>query len=267
MNVMQSSNNFLKQMDKIESLHQDQQRDFFTLVATQMEALLATTMIEYNGIHFDVLSAADVAATLAAEHDILTEKLQRDMSMWINKWVCAGDPPVIPKDCNPSSTQQLSAVIAGGTFKHIKKGPMLDENGDQMLVKSGPNKGTVRMKNYEYQVLVTGMVEGKPHHLENTAHGYRLDESALKKLIEEFKGLTTLQMSPTDLKLEKLVMRLLKHRSLQKELKTSYMGLLELAWPTDSCIHGNMNHCATNTGRLSSSAPNQQNFSAKEVKE
>jgi len=53
------------------------------------------------------------------------------------------------------------------------------------------------------------------------------------------------------------------YRRIHKDLNTYYMGLLKLVWPTDSCLHGSINHCTTGTGRLSSSSPNMQNISGK----
>ena len=54
---------------------------------------------------------------------------------------------------------------------------------------------------------------------------------------------------------------LLEFRSLDKDLNTYYVGYGKLYWPHDQCIHGSFNHCATATGRLSSSKPNLQNLS------
>lgn len=253
-----TANNFMHQLQKIDSMKDEQHiSEFLTLVASQMEALLATTMIEHNGIHFDILGASNAAATLAAEHETLTEQLAHEMALQFN---IIARPPMSLKDCNPASTQQLSAMLAGGKVKHTKKDFIRDEHGKKVKIKSGPNKGQYKMKNFEYEVDIVGIFQNLPHHLESTAHGYKLDESALKNLIK----LADEHARPAA---KKFIEDLLRWRSLQKELTTSYIGLLELVWPPDSCIHGNLNHCATGTGRLSSSAPNQQNFSSKEVKE
>jgi len=51
----------------------------------------------------------------------------------------------------------------------------------------------------------------------------------------------------------------LEYRTMAKDLSTYYKPYIALTWPTDRCIHPKYNHCATATGRLSSSSPNMQN--------
>lgn len=251
---------FFGQMRKINTMGFRHKQNFLNLIKTQMDALLATTMIEANGIHFDVPNAADAAADLAILYENTTEQLQKKMAIEFNFYRHADQPDIKMEHCNPASTQQLSALIAGGPFKYKAPVPVLDDDGNPIKYKSGIKEGQVKTKITELQVEVTGLLHGEPHHLESTSHGYRLDESSLKKLLERCRAAKQAVCAG-------IIEQVLSHRSMQKELKVSYIGLLELTWPTDSCIHGNLNHCATSTGRLSSSAPNQQNFSSKEVKE
>jgi len=56
---------------------------------------------------------------------------------------------------------------------------------------------------------------------------------------------------------------LLEYRKLAKDINTYWKGVVKQYWPNDECIHGNLNHAVTNTGRLSSSNPNMQNLSGK----
>jgi len=51
----------------------------------------------------------------------------------------------------------------------------------------------------------------------------------------------------------------LRHRELAKQVSTYYDGFRALKYP-DGFIHGELKHCNTHTGRLSSSAPNLQNL-------
>lgn len=255
-----TANNYLSQLDKCESLLGQQKHNFYALMSVQMEALLATTMMEHNGLHFDVPAAAEIASTLAAKREIKSDKLKETMAQWFNLSVGKGDPPVVPEDCKPGSVQQLSAMLCGGVFKYTKKMPVRDDNGDEEYYKGGMKKGLLKMRNEDLLLHVSGLIEHKAHGLIKNEKGYCLDDFALKKLLSErwVKKMTVFSNFLSEIML---------WRSLQKEVTVSYLGLLKLTWPNDSCIHGNLNHTATGTGRLSSSAPNQQNFSGREVKE
>jgi len=60
-----------------------------------------------------------------------------------------------------------------------------------------------------------------------------------------------------------ILSKVLKMRELTKQISTYFDGYSNLVW-SDGLIHGNLNHCQTATGRLSSSNPNLQNISNKE---
>jgi DNA polymerase I-like protein with 3'-5' exonuclease and polymerase domains len=253
--------NYMAQLDKIESIRGNKRDYFYALIAVQMEALLATTMIEYNGIHFSIPTAADAAADLAIKHDQKEDFLKGTMAKWIEINNNQSLPKVTPDDVNPGSMQQLGTVIMGGAFKYTKKMFVRDEHGNKVKYKGGMKKGQAKERNEDLIIHVEGMLAHKATDVKKTPNGnYQLDEIALKKLLKH----SYVNVAEV---VKDFIKGILTYRSLAKELSTSYMGLLELTWPTDSCIHGNMNHCSTNTGRLSSSAPNQQNFSAKEAKE
>lgn len=255
-----TANNYMAQLGRIESLTGKQQGNFYALIGVQMEALLATTMIEYNGIHFDVPAAADGAANLALQKEQKEEELSKVMARWFQLNNSPDNPEILPEDCSAGSVMQLSAMLVEGTFKYRRQMPVRDSNGERAKYKGGIKKGQYKMRYEDLILNIDGMLKNVNHGLSKTEKGYGLDETALKKLLE----LTYVNDNPS---IKDFIVRLLLYRSIAKEYSTSYMGLLELTWPTDSCIHGNMNHCSTHTGRLSSSAPNQQNFSSKEVKE
>ena len=251
--------NYVAQLGQIESLREKQRGALYALIHSQMEALLATTMIEFNGIHFDIPSAADAAATLAVKHDMKEKWLKEQMSMWFE--IHNSTPyPVTSEDVNPGSIQQLSALLVEGAFKMVRKCPIMGSDGKPQLYKSGVNKGKIKKRNEDIIIHVDGMMKHNVTDLVKTDKGYKLDDFSLKKLMNH----SHVKDNPA---IKATIEGLISWRSLSKELTVSYMGLLKLTWPTDSCIHGNMNHTATSTGRLSSSAPNQQNFSAKEAKE
>ena len=229
--------------------------NFLALCTTQMAALVATTFIEYNGIHFDVPSAADVASDLAVVHGQVEEELQQEMADTFN-YLFQPVNRIKAEECKPGSAVQISSMLFGGEFKYHRKTPLQDENNVPVRYKTGPNKGKIKYHNKEIILNSAGLLPEYRDIMKPNNNGYSVDDSSLKRLIKKCTRKMPL----------KFLTKLQQYRSLEKELSVSYMGLLKLVWPTDSCIHGNFNHCATNTGRLSSSAPNQQNFSGKEVK-
>ena len=63
----------------------------------------------------------------------------------------------------------------------------------------------------------------------------------------------------------KIVSGVLEYRRLHKLLNTYLKNLEKFRWEHDGCIHQNLHHCATDTGRLSSSRPNLQNIPRKSL--
>lgn len=238
----------------------DKGQDFLNLLDVQMDALLATTMMEYNGIHFDMRGALGASSKIAEKLSKIESKLAETMRDEVLKNPASSIHPVLAGELNPGSIQQVSAILCGGSIKYKRDIPQHDADGMPILYKSGARKGQVKTLKQELTILCRGMlpVSTTAQYLEKTTKGFKLDEKSLKKL----SSLSGLPKST-----RKFIDNLLVFRSLTKELMVSYMGLIELTWPTDECIHGNLNHCSTYTGRLSSSAPNIQNFSSKEVKE
>jgi len=231
--------------------------DFTALVQTQMQAIVATTMCEYNGMHFDIDAASKELVVLAKEHDNRETIMQNWMADEINVHAEVGTPVVEAADCNPGSPQQLSTVLMGGVFKHTKRLPMEDDEGKPLFIKTGPNKGQPKMKNFVCHVTIEEKNSALGAHVDTSVLtkntlGYVLDNDVIPKLIDEVGKTTAAGV---------FLKNVLKYRELSKDINTYYIGLLNLTWPTDSCIHGTMNHCATGTGRLSSSAPNMQNVS------
>jgi len=233
---------------------------FMKLLTSQMDAIVATSMIEYNGIRMDVYAASEKAEEIAVRHDAQEEWLQSIMADELNLHIHPSLPAVEfikPKECNPASAQQLSTVLFGGQFKFVRDIQQVDENGNAIRYKTGPRKGQPKTKKTELLVDIPETLApftAYSSDIDSNNNGKKLDESTLKKLKVKVKS-----------KWELFIDSLLEYRSLEKELSVSYMGLMKLVWPTDSCVHGNLNHTATNTGRLSSSAPNMQNFSGKET--
>lgn len=229
------------------------------LVQTQMQAIVATTIMEYNGMKFDIDVAAKGAKEL--EKDLLVLEEWLHMKMWseFDLWNSSGYP--IPfENINAGSVKQLNLFLFGGEYKWAAPVRQIKPDGSPDIIKSGPNKGKQRTKleSVSCEIIPSGgttLVASITSQLEKTIHGFKLDDDAITRVvIPEYAR--ALAATGNRLFLEKL----LSYRGLKKDLNTYYISLIELMWGTDGCIHGSLNHCSTHTGRLSSSAPNMQNI-------
>lgn len=207
------------------------------LVLAQMDALVATTLMEYNGMHFDMPKAYEQATKIQEKLERIDRQLKLDM-------VSSGIT-----QANPSSNEHISLYLFGGKYKYISKLPMKDAEGKEVRYKSGAKKGEIRYKNTEIVVDIKGQHDPLLYTVQAKKHGfYEVGEEVLKKLTPNCPFST----------------QLLIYRSLYKDLNTYYIGYAKHFWHTDDCIHGSIHHCATATGRLSSSKPNLQNLTNKE---
>lgn len=136
----------------------------------------------------------------------------------------------VAPDLDTASPKQLSLYFFGGEEKYVER----------ELVGQYKN-GKDKYKNVEK----TRKVEGKYDPIGELGKSgyYSTDDSVLKKLDEMGDDVAAL---------------LLKIREHSKIKDTYYEGLLSLRFPDDN-IYPNLNHCATKTGRLSSTNPNLQN--------
>ena len=148
--------------------------------------------------------------------------------------------PGVPINFN--SGPQLSAFLYGGT---------ITEDGKEAVgvFKSGAKKGQVKYKNIEIEHKLPRSVEPLPKSEMMKAGVFATDEATLKKLKGPFA--------------KKYVPHLLALAKLEKLKGTYYEGIPKLYkekdWE-DHIIHGQLNQCVAATGRLSASAPNQQNW-------
>ena len=215
------------------------------LIKSQMDALLATTEMEFNGLHFEKQSAREELMVLAGQLEGLKVR--------ISKYFEQLKPEI---EVNISSNDQLSLVLFGGKLPYTVMEPMLDEDGNEVLYKSGDKKGQVRYKKQQKLKDIVGILP--PTVLMPTkewktkkAGIYKTDEEVLSFLIE------------IDTPAADLAELVLTYREIEKDLTTYYKPYIDLVFP-DGCIHGKLNHALTNTGRLSSSAPNLQNITNKD---
>lgn len=129
-----------------------------------------------------------------------------------------------------ASPKQLSLYFFGGQEKYVVR----------ELVGQYKN-GKDKYKNVEKTREVKGKYE--PIGELGKSGYYSTDDSVLKQLVD--KG-------------DDIAKELLKIREYAKIKDTYYEGLISLRFPDDN-IYPNLNHCATKTGRLSSTNPNLQN--------
>ena len=218
-------------------------RGLLPLINSQMDALLATTEMEYNGLTFDTHGALTELNYLNIEFNRLKAQLLSYMEAELPE-------TSIP---NIESKDQLSAVLFGGTVPTKVTIELENPDGTPLLYKTGAKKGKVKTRKVSVLQKVNGLgIVPKNEWATKKAGVFKTDEEVLKELsncknkpVAEFTEL------------------LLKYRTLSKEINTYYKPLINLVFP-DGKIHGNLNHCATATGRLSSTNPNLQNITNKE---
>lgn len=212
----------------LEQLKQFQEKPvLFKLFKLLCQDCLILEEMEWNGLKYDIELCHQRSKELNTE---ITS---------IQKQLASVYPDI---DINFNSGDMLSAFLYGGTIKEEGK----EEIG---TFKTGERKGQIKYKNMiiEHQLprLITPL---KNSELKKKGF-YKTDENTLKKL----KGIAA----------SKFVGSLLRLAEIQKLDGTYYKGLPKLAkefnWEPNY-LHGQFHQVVTQTGRLSSSKPNQQNF-------
>ena len=215
------------------------------LIKAQMKALLATTIMERNGMHFDVVHALDIVKTQ------LQPKLKKCEEHIITRMEIAGI-----QEPNPASNQHISLLIFGGVQEVDVDVNMRDDKGNVIRYKSGKNKGKVRTRKGKESRLIPALSTFTKGEWESSVKDiYKVNNEVLTE-IHNSKGMS-------DILLE-LIENILAYRQISKDISTYFVGFSKLLWTHDDCIHGTINHCATATGRLSSSSPNLQNLTSKD---
>lgn len=198
------------------------------LISLHNQDLMVLEEMEYNGILYDEHKA-----------NILGKELEEQIKRIDDSLVPFHNLP----EFNPSSNEQLSCLLYGGTLK-VKRREVIG------LFKTGTRKGQAKEKWIEHQITFDRRI--------NPLKGSELEKEGLFSTDE-----ATLKSLRGTKEAKELVKLILERATLEKRLTTYYRGLVELRtdmnWATNK-LHGQLNQCVAKTGRLSSSKPNLQNF-------
>ncbi len=203
--------------------------------------LLVLAEMEWNGVKFDKELCRKKATETANELEVITKELLH----------FAPTP-----DINLDSGHQLSCLLYGGSFELTTVDYVTEE-----VYKSGKRKGESHQKNH--YVTNVYYCERRFEPVKRTETKlfskvgdvsfpvWQTGEDVLKKLRKPTK------------EHRRIIELLLKRAELAKLLDTYYGKLPELLDKMEwgDYLHGQYNQCVAATGRLSSSAPNMQNFS------
>lgn len=145
---------------------------------------------------------------------------------------------------NWGSPEQLSAVLYGGKIRWV-------EAEEYWFTYANPKRPpALKRRKVERELELPRLVGPLPNTALTKEGYYSTDEGVLRRL--KASGVA-----------KEIITTLLEIRGLNKLVGTYYHGIpklaRELGWK-DGFIHGQLHHCVTQTGRLSSSGPNQQNL-------
>jgi DNA polymerase I-like protein with 3'-5' exonuclease and polymerase domains len=202
-----------------------------TLILSQMEALHATTEMQFNGLHID-RPALD-KYTLEVVNEYVEVKLNLEE-------LAEGHVDDI------NSPKQWSQFFFGGT----KKVKVKEEVGFY-------KNGKVKTKLMEKEIVLKPFIKyvPDPDKVSEKTGQVSVDDSVLTDMLKH----------TFDTKAIAIIEGLLKYRELSKQLSTYVQGLSKHI--IGDFIHGKLNHTATVTGRLSSTSPNLQNISNNPIKQ
>ena len=205
-----------------------QQPQLFRLFKLACQDLLVLEEMEWNGLKYN----PELCKERSEELSIEIEQLQKQLSSVY---------PDIP--INFGSGDQLSAFLYGGTiYEDIKV-------ADGTYGPKAQKAGQVKWKTVTKEHVLPRLVEPLKKSETKKEGVFKTDEGTLRKL----KGAAA----------KKFVAPLLRLAELDKLVGTYYRGLPQLAetmhWP-QNMIHGSFHQVVAQTGRLSSSNPNLQNF-------
>ena len=204
------------------------------LIYLEMESLKDTIIAEWNGMYVNMNELAMGATDLSKRLQDVEENLK-----------------ILDPNINWNSPKQLQAFFFGG---NVLIGTADVPTGE--FYKTGSKKGLAKTRKMPVAEIYPGLLS--PFLGELGVYSMDTSEENLKEIaVKLSKSLGTHRVIAT-------ISMLLNYRKLTKDFKTYYVGIAKLVWPNDSCVHGNFNHTATDTGRLSCNSPNLQNITSLE---
>ena len=218
------------------------QLKMFPLLKNLMDAILATTEMEFNGLYINLNAGIEQTTCLEAQLEALEQEL-----LELIRHVWPLDFPF-----NLGSNNDLKKLFFGGKITKIEKQYQFDNNNMLIRYKTGVKKGQIK---YFNQIKTLDLPQRYVPQQPNKRK--KLGEPGKYVITVDEASLTDLSQRAGDLQL--IATKLLEWRSISKDIKTYYRPILELA-DYKGIIHPKLNHCTTVTGRLSSSDPNFQNI-------
>lgn len=207
------------------------------LILSQMDALLATTEMEWNGMAID-------QKELAKYNDWLTNKISK-LSRHMEEYaeMAIGHSTGF----NFNSDKQLGTLLWGGVLEYEVRTP-------SGVYKTGVRKGMTKYAIKKEKTTLSPVVSLPP--AKTPTGKIQVSEDILKQILAAKAGGTRTLVFVHDL---------LEYRTLTKQKSTYVDGLFDSLYD-DDMLHPNINHTATRTGRLSSTNPNAQNITNGPVK-
>jgi DNA polymerase I-like protein with 3'-5' exonuclease and polymerase domains len=237
--VLNTERVFLSQLKDVDD------KQMLPLVQTQMEARLATIEMEQNGMYFDTAHCR----VLANDAEKVNRMFKKVMSTQIRDRLAI--PPTV--EVSPTKATQVRAYLYGGTLKYTQRVPLLDEDGNQVLFKSGARKGEPRYTNQEVERQYSHGLAERDVAQRTRGGAFSIDDTTLKKISTTTKSK----------EISSFCKNLIELRKVDKDLTTYLNKYPGFVWG-DGIIRPQYNHSVTGTGRLSCSSPNLQQVTSME---
>ena len=199
------------------------------LISLHNQDLIILEEMEFNGLLFDENRSNILAKELETQIEVM-DKILYDYHDLV--------------EFNPNSTEHVSSLLYGGTFK-VRRKEIIG------VFKTGTRMGQQKERWVEHEIVFPRLI--------NPIKGSELIKEGFFSTDDQtLKSLKTRSKYGKD-----LVEVLLKRATLEKRLTAYYRGLVDLRkemnWH-EGRLYGQLNQCVARTGRLSSSKPNLQNF-------
>lgn len=202
---------------------------FKNLVDIQMDCLLATCEMEYNGICIDVNRLLEIKQQLESELQQLTSDMDKYIKMY---WQSSEKLPQFKM----KSPQHWSLLLFGGVLRIKKRKVIFDSNGNVIRTKAGEIK--TRLEDDFAPIKGIGIIP-KDEWKTKTEGIYKVNQDILDEL--------ELQLSDNN----QLIKTRQKITRINKIVGT-YCDRIYNNLYKDNCYRGYFIHCNTSTARLTS---------------